>query len=321
MRDKVIELLKNAKNVSIYIHINVDCDAMGSALATKEMLENLGKNVDVYVNSELPNNFKFYGNLDFLNKRTVKGKYDLVVCLDTATDGRLGKFKYTFKKDTDNTLLIDHHNLSSGFFCKTNYVVHSSSTAEILFDLFSAMQIEFTQSICKNLLSGIITDTGKFMHSLTKRTFKVAGELLKLGDFKIEDITNPLFNSMKFEVFTLMQKAYNEMEFYSEKRLAVIMFKRSDFIESGATMDELDVFPDIPLQLESVQFAILASEDEKGYFRVSLRSKGQISAKEVAAVFGGGGHLNASGCKLFGEFDEIKEKLVQTTLDTLGWKR
>ena len=321
MRDKVIELIKNSTNVAIYIHINVDCDAMGSALATKEVLESLGKNADVYVNSELPNNFKFYGNLDFLNKKRCTGKYDLVICLDTATDGRIGKYKYTYNKDTHNTLLIDHHNLSSSFFCKTNYVLNSSSTAEILYDLFSAMKIKFTRSICKNLLSGIITDTGKFMHSLTKRTFKISGELLKLGNFKIEDIANPLFNSMRLEVFCLMQKAYNQMELFSDNKLALIMFKRSDFEESGATMDELDVFPDIPLQLEDVQFAILASEDDKGYFRVSLRSKGNISAKEVAAAFGGGGHLNASGCKLFGEYSEIREKLIQTTLDVLGWKR
>ena len=321
MRSKVISLIENAKNVAIYIHINVDCDAMGSALATKEVLENMGKVADVYVNSGLPNNFKFYGNLDFLNKKHCKGKYDLVICLDTATEGRIGKYKYTYNKDTGNTLLIDHHNLSSSFFCKTNYVLNSSSTAEVLYDLFVAMNVNFTESICKNLLSGIITDTGKFMHSLTRRTLKIAGELLKRGNFKIEDITNPLFNSMKFEVFKLMQKAYHQMEFYAEGKLALIMFERNDFVESGATMDELDVFPDIPLQLECVQFAILASQDDKGYFRVSLRSKGNISAKEVAAVFGGGGHLNASGCKLFGEFDEIKERLIQTTLDTLGWKR
>lgn len=75
------------------------------------------------------------------------------------------------------------------------------------------------------------------------------------------------------------------------------------------------------MQLQKVKFAILASEDDKGYFRVSLRSKGDISARDVAESFGGGGHLNASGCKLFGEFDDIKERLISSSLEILGWKR
>ena len=91
------------------------------------------------------------------------------------------------------------------------------------------------------------------------------------------------------------------------------MFSKQDFAETKTTLDDVDVFPDIPLQLENVQFAILASEDDKGYFRVSLRSKGEVSAREVAESFGGGGHLNASGCKIFGEFNEVKERLISST--------
>lgn len=321
MKDKVISLLLSSKNVAIYIHINVDCDAMGSALALREVLHSFGKQADIYVNSEFPNNFNVFEDLSFVNNKTVKGKYDLVVCLDTATEGRIGKYKYTYKNATKNTLLIDHHDISSGYFCKTNYVLHSSSTCEILFDIFETMKVKFTPSICKNLLSGIITDTGKFMHSLSPNTFKVAGILLKRGGFEIEELANPLLNSLKFEVFKHMKLAYNKMEFYAENKLAVIMFSKEDFLSTGATIEEMDAFPDIPLQFECVKFAILASEDDKGYFRVSLRSKGELSAKDVAATFGGGGHKNASGCKIFGEYEDVKNQLIDGTLQTLGWKR
>ncbi len=320
MKNKVIETLRDSKNVAIYIHINVDCDAMGSALAMREVLMQLGKQADIYVNSEFPTSFKVFGDISFVNQKLCKGRYDLVVCLDTATEGRIGKYKYTYKNATKNTLLIDHHYLSSGNFCNLNYVLHSSSTCEILFDLFSSMKIKFTKLICKYLLTGIITDTGKFMHSLSSNTFRIAGILLKFGEFNIEEITDPLMNSMKIEVFEHMKLAYNKMELYAENKFALIMFSREDFLKTGATMEELDVFPDIPLQLESVQFAILASEDDKGYFRVSLRSKGNISAKAVAELFGGGGHFNASGCKIFGEYEEVKNQLVDGTLQTLGWK-
>ena len=68
-------------------------------------------------------------------------------------------------------------------------------------------------------------------------------------------------------------------------------------------------------------FGILASQDDKGYFRVSFRSKGDVSARAVAETFGGGGHKNASGCKLYGTFDEVKQRLIDSVLQTLGWEK
>ena len=112
----------------------------------------------------------------------------------------------------------------------------------------------------------------------------------------------------------------NRVKSLTNFQSALVMFKRQDFIDSGTTLDDTNAFPDLPLQLESVQFCILASEDDKGYFRVSFRSKGDISARSVAESFGGGGHPNASGCKIFGSFDEVKQRLIDSTIQVLGWK-
>ena len=38
--------------------------------------------------------------------------------------------------------------------------------------------------MCKNLISGIATDTGKFAHSATSKTFTVVSKLLKFGENK-----------------------------------------------------------------------------------------------------------------------------------------
>lgn len=321
MLSDVAKIIKESNNVSIYTHINTDCDALGSSLALREALIQMGKKADVYVNSNFPNNFKFYGDLSFVNHKTIEGKYDLAICLDSATEGRLGKYKFTYRKGVKNTLAIDHHQLSNENFCKVNFVKESSSTSEILFELLISMKIKLTKYMCKCLISGILTDTGRFTHSIKPKTLFVVSKLLKYGEFKMEEITTPLFNSMTFEVFNLMQLAYDRIEFYSDKQLAMIMFSNEDFKKTSTTINDVDAFPDIPLQLECVKFAILASEDDKGYFRVSFRSKGEISAKDVAESFGGGGHLNASGCKIFGTFEEVKERLLSNSLEILGWKK
>ena len=319
MLNKVVDLLKSSNNVSIYVHINTDCDAMGSSLALKLALESLGKKVDIYANSNFPLAFEFYGeHIKNINTKTVEGKYDLVVCLDCASEGRLGKYKFTYRKGIENTLNIDHH-ASNENYCKTNYIKNASSTCEMLFEIIQAMGVRFTPEMCKFLLSGIATDTGKFSHSVSVKTCIVVSKLLRFGRIQMEDITGPLFNSLTFENFALMQRAYEKIEFYADKKLAVIMFDREDFIATHTTLDDTDALPDIPLQLKDVQFGILASEDDKGYFRVSFRSKGDISARAVAESFGGGGHKNASGCKIFGTFDDVKQQLIDNTLQILGW--
>ena len=165
-----------------------------------------------------------------------------------------------------------------------------------------------------------MTDTGKFMHGASDKTFTVVSKLLKYGKFELEEVSTPLFNSMTIDTFNLLKRVYEKIEFLADNRLAIIMFNRRDFIDTNTTLDDTDAFPDILLQLKCVDFGILASEDDKGYFRVSFRSKGDISARAVAETFGGGGHLNASGCKIFGSFDEVKQQLIDNTLQTLGWK-
>lgn len=320
MFEKIIKLLNDADSVSIYSHINTDCDAMGSSLALKLALEQLGKKVDVYSNSDFPSNFKFYGEyIDGVNKKTCE-KYDLAVCLDTPNENRLGKYKFSYRKGLKNVIVIDHHTLSNEKFSKFSYVLEASSTCEILYGILKKLGIKFTSEISKFLLSGIMTDTGKFSHSVSPKTIRIVSKLLSYGKFEMESLTTPLFNSMTFNSFGMLKKLYNNIEFFCDNKFALVMFKREDFVESGTTLDDTNAFPDLPLQLESVQFCILASEDDKGYFRVSLRSKGDVSARDVAESFGGGGHPNASGCKIFGSYDEVRQRLIDNTLSVLGWK-
>lgn len=320
MFEKIIKLLSDAENISIYSHINTDCDAMGSSLALKLALQQLGKHVDVYSNSNFPTNFKFYGeHIALLNKKTCD-KYDLCVCLDTPNEGRLGKYKFTYRKNVKNVIVIDHHTLSNEKFGRFSYVLEASSTCEILYGVLKKLNINFDRDICRFLLSGILTDTGKFSHSVTPKTIRIVSKLLHFGGLDMESLTTPLFNSMSYSSFEMLKKLYERIEFYSDNKFALVMFKRQDFIETGTTLDDTNAFPDLPLQLESVQFAILASEDDKGYFRVSFRSKGEISARSVAETFGGGGHPNASGCKIFGSYEDVKQQLIDSTINVLGWK-
>ncbi len=54
---------------------------------------------------------------------------------------------------------------------------------------------------------------------------------------------------------------------------------------------------------------------------VSFRSKGLINVAEIAAELGGGGHPNASGCKVEGALDEAKNIIKDLVLEKMKEKR
>ncbi len=45
-------------------------------------------------------------------------------------------------------------------------------------------------------------------------------------------------------------------------------------------------------------------------YRVSLRSKGGVNVAAIAENFGGGGHVNASGCSLDGPLSVATERVL-----------
>ena len=57
---------------------------------------------------------------------------------------------------------------------------------------------------------------------------------------------------------------------------------------------------------------VMFSENEDGLVRVELRAK-KYNVQQVATLFGGGGHLNASGCRLksINEYQNVLDELLK----------
>ncbi len=62
--------------------------------------------------------------------------------------------------------------------------------------------------------------------------------------------------------------------------------------------------------IHGVKAALLLREGEDGEIRCSLRSKGTVDVRSVAALHGGGGHRNAAGCRIKGTLEAAKAALV-----------
>ena len=59
-------------------------------------------------------------------------------------------------------------------------------------------------------------------------------------------------------------------------------------------------------------FGIALLETKKGETNCSFRSKPNVDVSVLARALGGGGHKNASGATIFGNFNDIVQKVLKT---------
>jgi len=84
----------------------------------------------------------------------------------------------------------------------------------------------------------------------------------------------------------------------------------------GATREDLTgVIDELMTSVPEVDIVLLLSEREPGLVSGSLRTAREVSAVEVAALFGGGGHPGAAGFQLLdatveGTIRGVLEKIV-----------
>ena len=90
------------------------------------------------------------------------------------------------------------------------------------------------------------------------------------------------------------------------------------FLERHGLRDgETEGFVNMPLAIKTVRLSLLARED-KGFFRVSIRSKKGISARVLARdYFHGGGHEQASGGRVFIPDDVPSAAQVESYLERI----
>ena len=107
------------------------------------------------------------------------------------------------------------------------------------------------------------------------------------------------------------------IELEDNGRLAVVRVDRAMTAASGGTYDDTEGLINLPLTVKEIQAVVFFKEIDATHFRVSIRSKGDIDVCAVAKVFGGGGHKNASGCCVEGNWDEREQELVEAVVEAV----
>ena len=108
----------------------------------------------------------------------------------------------------------------------------------------------------------------------------------------------------------LFAKTISNIRYELDGALAFINVSRADIIASNEDDSITEGFIDYPLSVEGVEVAISLLETADKRYKISFRSKGKVNVNEIASLYGGGGHILASGAVLNGYLEDIIDKLT-----------
>lgn len=307
--EKVAQTLKNGNSIAVFSHIRPDGDTIGSALAVKYLLEDMGKTVTLFCDGEIPQKFAAVCDITAFTSALPKQKYDVYFAVDCADEQRIGAFSYLFEGEKLSTALIDHH-VSNTRYAALSFVEDVAATCQLIYRLAGVLGATITPRIANALMLGLSTDTGHFAHNnVTEETFLVAAALKKAGADS-HKISQAMFKSQTRTRAALQAEVMGNMRFYREGKIAVISISKAQLNYYGAKADVTEGFIDYPLSVEGVEIAISMLQVGEKNFKISFRSKGKANVNQLAGVFGGGGHVQASGCMVNGYFEDVEDKLV-----------
>lgn len=306
---QIANRIKKAKQVAIFVHMRPDGDAFGSALALSTALTSLGIESEVCVETDLPSNLLFIDGLQAVKKSPTK-EYDLLITLDCSDEQRLGALLDEFNraKRKVDTINVDHH-ISNTRYAKYNYVRECAANCMNVATLIEYLGASIDKKTAEYLLVGLLTDSGNFSHDdVNEETFMLAAKLVSAGA-DVRYYNYNLFKKQPKARAKLHAVTMNGMRYFFEDRFALITITREAMKNCGADNGMTEGFVDFPLNVDTVEVA--ASIMEVGYrqYKISLRSKTYADVNRIAGVFGGGGHVRAAGCMLFGELEEVIDRL------------
>lgn len=321
---EIKDKLSAARTIALFTHINCDCDGIGSVLGLYEILTQQGKNVRLFCDSEIPERFSFLKGFDLINlderknqdsfnKEELKhevevdfSKFDLLISLDCATLERLGKYSLCYK-EAEQTINIDHH-ASNSFYATTNYVKTYSSCGEVLYELVKEMGFEVNETAATCLFAAISSDTNRFSNSnINALTHQFAGELIELGADH-DSVNLNLHKSKSLQQLKLISYMAKKLQYY--KGVTYFYAKIKDLKKLHVKSSDVTSFMYIICNVGDSRINITVKERGNNEYRLGLRSVGEYDVNRVASKFGGGGHKNASGCVIRGNFKREFKKVL-----------
>ena len=314
----IFPLLSQPRRIVITTHQKPDADAMGSSLALKHFLVQLGHSVTVIS----PTNWAGWVNwmpgvkevmdyeMDKLKAAAVLEQAEWLFCLDFNIFNRTKTLTEKLSQLTCTKILIDHHQEPDE--ASFDYGVSDtkkSSTCEMIYDFIvaSGHADKINEEISECIYAGVVGDTGSFRFSSAHAGVHLLVADLKSRGLQHGDVHDKLFdnfleNRLRFTGHVLLHR----MEVFYEYNTVLIAIPKNDLLKYQIRTGDTEGLVNFPQSIQGIKLvALVIDRDEERKW--SFRSKGEFDCNTFARkYFEGGGHFNASG----GRSSDSLEKTV-----------
>lgn len=327
-----VKALKDCSSVLIISSRPLDFDSIASGLILKKYLESLGKKVravfprQMTVEEKEKNAFlPYFSELetvdtwDYLNKK----KFDAVIFIDGPNvvqfyDSDLHKEGAPDYSVYETRINIDHHQNSPE---RLGTIVYKDSDASCTVEIILTKIIPksfITKDIATLAIAAIIGDTGNYQWKYRPDTHELSAMLLEKGA-QSQIVVEKIVASKSKSQFQALSWVIKNVE-YDDKLGSTFLYVPHKIIQEEKWDD---------IYLQTIKYAYL--EDfarripeyprgfllvEKNKKEISIGARGsnlnnRINLPDMFTELGGnaGGHFNASGVTVHGDFNEIKRNL------------
>lgn len=304
--DKVYDLLRKPRKITILSHKNPDGDAIGSCLGLYHFLKSSNHEVKVIIPNEIPEFLMWLPGADNIlifsrekeEAKKIIQESELFFFLDFNSSSRIDKVYKIIKEQDVPVVLIDHHPNPQDIATLTFSDPSVSSTAELVYRVINDLtqNYKLSKEVAECLFVGIMTDTGCFAYnSSSPETYKIVSDFLRTGIDK-DDIYNRVYDNYSVDRMRLLGNSLkNKLEYFPEFRTAIISITADELKQHDFKIGDTEGFVNYPLTIKDVVFSALFIE-KKQHVKISFRSKGSFPVNEFSSRhFEGGGHTNAAG--------------------------
>jgi len=315
---QILERIKSSKNILVNIHKNPDLDSIGCACALVQSINRLNKNVTIIASEDVESSLLIFPEtkkikiIDYMNYDF--SKYDLFIIADSSSYDRVtGSKKILLPRIP--IIIIDHHHFNS-IESNTKLVdTKASATCEIIYKLLVDWKIKIDKNMATILYSGIASDTVFFKYSADiTNTFLIAADLLeKRADHQY--IIDQFYDNVDFKFVKLIGLFLEQMKIKKTKLNKHFVFSaisHEQFIKYGQAKGAREAAADSFFRsIKGVDFGLAIVEAETGILNISFRSKLGTDVSVLAKALGGGGHTNAAGATIEGEFKKTLTNIIK----------
>lgn len=310
--NKINELIKNASNIVITAHKDIDLDALGSILGMYYIVSNAKKTAYIVIEDEKsePEVRRALSKVSRLDKvkpvrysqiLDVVNDNTLLVIMDTSSINRLQNIELLNIK---NKILLDHHIEDGESINNLSYKhidSNQSSSTEIIMNLINELNIYIPTYVATIMLAGIYIDTNGFRVKTNENTHVCAANLYKF-EANIKELHYLL--KQNFNRYEKRQKLILKAEFYDTIAITTGGKNIYDNSELAKSSDTLITFNGI-----DISFSI--ARINKDNIGISARSLGGTDVQKIMAHFNGGGHRTEAATSIPGtDVELVKNELL-----------